>query len=207
MINKNIFIEKFYKRFGKRNYELGLPTNHTIITNEDAAEDSVVDFVDELDENQKVVVICKEHGSFVTTPIKVLRSYGCPICGIKKLVNDYFIALYGERNPRCSCACDELWGFGSRKTNDIPKELVFAINFALNDPYVKTWGDFWSVFNAILDAQEFERKNKEEAESKEKENKNKINGCINRAHAIEVAERIKRIREEKKKKKNDENPS
>lgn len=207
MINTNIFIRNFYKRFGKSNYELGLPTTVKIITHDDGSENKSIEFIDNLDDSDKVVVICKEHGYFDMLPKDVLNSYGCPICGIRKLIDDYFIALYGEKNPSCAFACDELWGMNARKTSDIPEEIVYAIKFALDDPYVKTWGDFWKVFYSILDAQEFGKKEKEDKEEKEKEKRPKITGCKSRAHAIEVAERIKRIREEKKKNKNDENPS
>lgn len=204
MINTNIFIRNFYKRFGKRNYELGLPTTVKIATNVDGSEDKNIEFVDNLDDCDKIVVICREHGSFDMRPNDVLNSYGCPICGIRKLIDDYFIALYGEKNPSCSLACDELWGFNARKTSDIPEDIVYAIKFALDDPYIKTWGDFWRVFYAILDAQEFGKKEKQEEEKREEAKKPKISGCTSRAHAIEVAERIKRIRDEKARKKNDE---
>jgi hypothetical protein len=203
MINTDNFIRKFNKRFGKYNYEIGFPTTAEMNASNDVSEVKSMHIPDGFHDDTKIVIVCKEHGPFEMSANKILNGFGCPTCGVRKLVNDYFIALYGEKNPTCSFACEKFWGFNARHTSDIPKEIVYAIKFALDDPYVKTWGDFRSVFNAVLDAQEFCKKDKDDEEKQEKVKQPIIKGCTSRAHAIEVAERIKRIREEKKKKKND----
>jgi hypothetical protein len=68
----------------------------------------------------KVIVICKKHGEFSTSPNNHLRGKGCPTCGIEssrlaklKGFDDYqpeFIKLYGDKYNYSSV----VWEGGSK---------------------------------------------------------------------------------------------
>ena len=81
-----------------------------ILTNEDFIKKSIVKHGDKYDyskssykyTNEKLIIICKEHGEFRQTPMIHLRGSGCPKCGgtMKQNTNDFInrsYLIYGDR--------------------------------------------------------------------------------------------------------------
>jgi hypothetical protein len=189
-MNKENFFENFEKRFGD-NYKI------------------VDDFsdVDAIDDKTIISVVCPKHGVFKGTTKQLLRGYGCPTCGVKRMLEDYTLVKYArdhwfwkksfedERGERVTYSTkDRLWP-KMRHVEDFPIEFRHAISYATNDPYVETWGEWYDLFLQALESMAwFERHQEEKKEAKAAPT---ISGCRNREHAMIVAERIKHIREMK----------
>ena len=78
-MNKDKFFEEFEKRFGtyyKFSYDF---------------DDREV-----IEDNTIVSIVCPIHGEFKGTAKQILHEYGCPVCGLKRMLEEYTLTRYAR---------------------------------------------------------------------------------------------------------------
>lgn len=202
MIKTSVFIKKFTKRFGM-----------------DYALDINPESIECIYEDDIIRVECPEHGVFEGTYEQLLDGYGCPKCGVQRLIKNYTVAKHLSKHKyliesEYKEEGDKMILVRKKKTtvpimlyapdiSGIPDAIKVSFEFATNDPYVTTWDDWRRVFMCSFNSYVWHEGHvKEETTNATKK---KTIGCKTMTEVYNTVARIKKIRENKNNNKQNNN--